>query len=278
MDPTISATPPSEPTSSLRAVPLLLVTNDDGVDSPGLHALARAVAPLGDLRIVAPTGQRSWIGKAITRHDPIAVERVERAGLEMFAVNGTPADCSQIGIHNQGERPDLVLSGINIGANAGSAYVMGSGTVGAALEASISGVPAIAFSGMSWNDWDGFNRFVLSDEAASYWERMGEVCARVTEAVLRNGFPDCDVLNVNIPVEADASTPLVGVRVADTAYAAVFAGNGTGEYSHDYAGLSHVEAAEDTDIAALQRGEVAVTPLRLNFGSTPGPELDAIFG
>ena len=278
MVPMTSAIRRSEPTSSLRDVPLLLVTNDDGVDSPGLHALARAVAPLGELRIVAPTGQRSWIGKAITRHDPIRVDRVERGGLEMLAVNGTPADCSQIGIHNQGDRPDLVLSGINIGANAGSAYVMGSGTVGAALEASISNVPAIAFSGMSWNDWDGFNRFVLSDESASYWERMGEVCARVTESVLRNGFPDCDVLNVNIPVDADETTTMAGVRVADTAYAAVFSGSGVGDYAHDYTGLSHVEAGEDTDIAALQRGEVAVTPLRLRFGSTPGPELDAILG
>lgn len=253
-------------------MPLLLVTNDDGVDSPGLHALARAVEDLGELRIVAPMGQRSWIGKAITRHDPIAVELVERAGFEMLSVDGTPADCSQIGIHNQGERPDLVLSGINIGANAGSAYVMGSGTVGAALEASISGAPAIAFSAMSWDDWGGYNRFVISAEAEPYWDRMAAVCRRVTRAVLDGGFPDCDVLNVNIPVEGDETTKLVGARVADTAYAAVFNGNGPGTYTHDYAGLSHVEAAEDTDIAALRRGEVALTPLRLRFGSTPGPE------
>ncbi len=195
----------------------------------------------------------------------------------MLAVDGTPADCSQIGIHNQGVRPDLVLSGINIGANAGSAYVMGSGTVGAALEASISGVPAVAFSAASWDDWDGYNRFVISPDAQEYWGRMAAVCARITDAVLRNGFPDCDVLNVNIPFEADETTPIVGSRVADTAYSAVFEGNGPGSYTHDYAGLSHIETAEDTDIAALRRGEVAATPLRLHFGSTPGGDFDAKF-
>ncbi len=256
---------------------LLLVTNDDGVDSPGIHALARAVEPLGELRIVAPSGQRSWIGKAITRHDPIDVRWVERAGFEMLSVVGTPADCAQIGIHNQDGRPDLVVSGINIGSNAGSAYVMGSGTVGAALEASISGVPAIAFSAMSWDDWDAYNEFVVGPDAAEYWDRMGAVCARVTERVLERGFPDCDVLNVNIPVEADATTRFAGSRVADTAYNAVFRGNGAGAYVHDYEGLSHIETADDTDIAALRRGEVAVTPLRLRFGSTPDPEFDEYF-
>jgi 5'-nucleotidase len=258
-------------------VPLLLITNDDGVDSPGLHALARAHAELGDLRIVAPSGQRSWIGKAITRHDPIVVESVERDGMEMLAVDGTPADCSQIGIHNQGQRPDLVLSGINIGSNAGSAYVMGSGTVGAALEASISAVPAIAFSAMSWDDWDAYNDFVLAPESRSYWDRMASVCARVTATVLERGFPDCDVLNINITVDADATTRIVGSRVADTAYTAVFDGKGPGVYTHDYSGLSHIETADDTDIAALRRGEVAATPLRLRFGSTPGADFDGMF-
>lgn len=264
-------------TGSLPDMPLILITNDDGVDSPGIHALVRAVDHLGDVRIVAPAGQRSWIGKAITRHDPIEAHRVERAGFEMLSVVGTPADCAQIGIHNQDDRPDLVLSGINIGSNAGSAYVMGSGTVGAALEASISGVPAVAFSAMSWDDWDAYNDFVVSSDAAEYWQRMGAVCARVTATVLERGFPDCDVLNVNIPVEADGATRLVGARVADTAYNAVFRGNGAGSYVHDYEGLSHIETADDTDIAALRRGEVAVTPLRLRFGSTPGPTFDEYF-
>lgn len=264
-------------TGSLPDMPLILITNDDGVDSPGLHALARAVESLGDLRIVAPSGQRSWIGKAITRHDPIPVRNVERAGFEMLSVAGTPADCAQIGIHNRGPRPDLVLSGINIGSNAGSAYVMGSGTVGAALESSISGVPAIAFSAMSWEDWDAYNEFVVSPEAEGYWQRMGEVCARVTATVLERGFPDCDVLNVNIPIEGDGSTPLRGARVADTAYNAVFEPNGDGAYVHGYEGLTHIETADDTDIAALLRGEVALTPLRIRFGSNPGPSFDELF-
>lgn len=257
---------------------LILITNDDGVDSPGLQMLAHAVRDLGDVRIVAPTGQRSWIGKAISRHASIRVADVERRGLPMLAVDGTPADCAQIGIHNLGPRPDLVLSGINIGANAGSAYVMGSGTVGAALEASIAGVPAIAFSAASWPDWDDYNTYVLSDEAVPYWERIASICKRITAAVLDRGFPDCHVLNVNVPDTADDTTPLRGARVADTAYAAVFSSNGSGdEFIHDYEGLVAIEAAEDTDIAALRRGEVAVTPLRLGFGSAPGSEIDALF-
>jgi broad specificity polyphosphatase/5'/3'-nucleotidase SurE len=130
---------------------------------------------------------------------------------------------------------------------------------------------------MSWDDWDAYNDFVMAPESRSYWDRMASVCARVTATVLERGFPDCDVLNVNIPVDADATTPLVGSRVADTAYSAVFNSKGPGLYSHDYEGLSHIETADDTDIAALRRGEVALTPLRLHFGSMPGPDFDELF-
>ena len=259
-------------------MPLLLIINDDGVDSPGIQTLARSVAPLGELRIVAPSGQRSWNGKAITRHDPIGVEEVERAGFAMLAVDGTPADCAQIGVHSRGPRPDVVLSGINIGSNAGSAYVLSSGTVGGALEASMAGVPAIAFSAASFPDWDEYNDYVLSDEATPYWDRMGDVCRRVLAAVLQRGFPDCDVLNINIPIDATEETPIRGSRVADTTYASIFSANGRGDgYVHDYQGLVDIEPAGDTDIATLMRGEVAATPLRLHFGSTPEPEFEDLF-
>ncbi|MCJ7726202.1 MAG: 5'/3'-nucleotidase SurE, partial [Acidimicrobiia bacterium] len=114
----------------------ILVTNDDGVDAKALVPLARALGDLATVRVVAPDGERSWIGKAITRHQPLHVESIERGGLEMLSCSGTPADCVQLGIHTLfDEPPALVVSGINLGYNHGTGSLHTSGTVGAVLEA-----------------------------------------------------------------------------------------------------------------------------------------------
>ncbi|MFP3914318.1 MAG: 5'/3'-nucleotidase SurE, partial [Actinomycetota bacterium] len=99
----------------------ILVTNDDGIDAPGLVPLARALQKLGEVRVVVPDRERSWVGKAITRFDPVWMERRERSGVEIMAVTGYPADAVQLGIHAlEGATPDLVVSGINLGYNHGA--------------------------------------------------------------------------------------------------------------------------------------------------------------
>ena len=125
----------------------ILITNDDGVDSPALVPLARAINQVGRVEVVVPDRERSWIGKAITRHDPVTVRPVVRGGSTFIAASGYPADCVQLGLHALfAEPPALVVSGINIGYNHGSGYIHSSGTVGAAVEAVLGNVPAIALA------------------------------------------------------------------------------------------------------------------------------------
>ena len=125
----------------------LLITNDDGIDAPALVPLAKALSRLGEVTVAAPSGERSWIGKAISKVGTVQANRVERGGLEMWSIDGFPADCVQIGsLGILDTPPDLVVSGINIGSNKGSAFATGSGTLGAAVEASNMGLGGIALS------------------------------------------------------------------------------------------------------------------------------------
>src|SRR5258707_5333713 len=123
----------------------MLVTNDDGVQSPGIHALAAALRPLGDVTIVAPVSESSAIGHALTLARPLRLERVGRDGA-VFSVDGTPTDCVNIALTMVLERkPDLVVSGINKGYNLGD-DVTYSGTVAGAMEGALLGIPSIAVS------------------------------------------------------------------------------------------------------------------------------------
>src|SRR5262249_20121791 len=135
------------------AMRTILITNDDGIDSPTLVPLVRALQALGQVRVVVPSVERSWIGKAITRFEPVKVLAVEREGIAMHAVSGSPADCVNLAVHTlYADRPDVVISGINTGLNFGLAFLLSSGTVGAAMEAWIAGLPALAFSMAIPND------------------------------------------------------------------------------------------------------------------------------
>ncbi|HEX9783257.1 MAG TPA: 5'/3'-nucleotidase SurE [Opitutaceae bacterium] len=128
--------------------PAFLVTNDDGIESPFLAALVRALLPVGSVTVVAPSGERSWIGKAISRRGQVGVR--SRSGLfecHAWEVDGTPADCVNLGLgHLIATRVDAVVSGINIGSNAGLPLILASGTVGGALEGALLGRHAIATS------------------------------------------------------------------------------------------------------------------------------------
>src|SRR5918997_3877352 len=128
---------------------LILVTNDDGVHAAGLAALARALEPLGDVYVIAPEREQSACGHALTLHRPL---RVQPLGDRRFAVNGTPSDCVNLGVLGfLPERPVLIASGINHGSNLGD-DVTYSGTVSAAMEATLLGVPAIAVSLLDGGD------------------------------------------------------------------------------------------------------------------------------
>ena len=167
--------------------PLILITNDDGVSALGLNKLIESIAPLGEVVVVAPDGPRSGMSSAISAINPIRISLLKSEGdLKIYSCTGTPVDCVKIGIDRLLYRkPDLLVSGINHGSNA-AICVIYSGTVGAALEGCIIGVPSLAVSLTDHSPRADFG------EAA----RMGKL---VAEKVLQNGLPEGICLNLNVP-------------------------------------------------------------------------------
>jgi 5'-nucleotidase len=170
----------TEPTADR---PLLLVSNDDGYQSDGLRALTEAVAPLGDVWVVAPETEQSAASHAISLHRPLRLREVRP---QWYAVDGTPTDCSYLAINHilKGRRPHLMLSGINHGPNMAD-DVTYSGTVAAAMEASILGVPAIAFSLVTRSGFD--------------FTHPARFASALVAAALRQPLPSRMLLNVNVP-------------------------------------------------------------------------------
>jgi len=166
--------------------PFILVTNDDGINAPGLRMLFRSMQEIGDVAVVAPDREMSAAGHAITLSDPLRVYKTKLSD-EFFgyAVNGTPADCVKIGVKAILPRPpDLVVSGINLGSNTGI-NVIYSGTVSAATEGVILNIPSIAFSLATYENPD--------------FTPAGIVAQKLAQQVLENGLPVNTLLNVNIP-------------------------------------------------------------------------------
>ncbi|KAF5086405.1 5'-nucleotidase SurE [anaerobic digester metagenome] len=176
----------------------ILITNDDGVNSSGIMATKKAVEDLGEIQVVGPATQQSGIGHALTLFEPVRVTATNLAdGSEAYAVSGTPTDSVIIGIYELArEKPDLVISGINIGENLGMSELTTSGTIGAAMEASVHGVPALAVSlEVSRGDIKFHDGHVDID-----FSHAQKILHRVAKRILDRGLPEgVDFLNLNIP-------------------------------------------------------------------------------
>jgi 5'-nucleotidase len=247
---------------------VILVTNDDGLESPALFPLLRALREVATLRVVVPKGERSWISKAISRWQDVRVERACREGFDLFVVDGFPADCTNLGIHSlYDDPPGLVVSGINLGLNTGLGWFLSSGTVGAASEARIARIPAVAFSIGVPGDDRTWKKDPARVSSAEVWRRAAALVTDVVQTMCETGFPtEADLLNVNFPVGAGPETRRVVTRVASVGYAGLFRRKEEGVFVHDYDGavLADREAtAENTDMDALGRGWVSITPVRL---------------
>ncbi|HHC09590.1 MAG TPA: 5'/3'-nucleotidase SurE [Actinobacteria bacterium] len=255
----------------------ILLTNDDGAESPALVPTARALGRLGEVRVVVPASERSWVGKALTRHAPVEVARIERDGLEIWTCTGYPADTVQVAVHALfDEPPRLVVSGINVGYNHGAGFVMSSGTVGAAAEAWTAGLPAVAVStGTVAGDWPEWRRFVHSPEAAVGWARLADTAVDVVGDVVASGLASAaDVVSVNLPFDAGPETPRRITEVARTGYGAVFRGDGDGRFVHGFGGdLVPFAPLDGTDVDAAHRGWISITPLRLPVAAPVDDEL-----
>ena len=233
--------------------PLILVTNDDGMFAPGIKALVNAVMDLGEVVVVAPDSPQSGQGHAITLTEPIRLHEIDAfPGIKAYECSGTPVDCVKLAKHVilKDRQIDLCLSGINHGSNA-SINIIYSGTMSAAMEASLEGIKSIGFSFLDY-------AFDADLEAASYFAR------KIICYALENTFGECSLLNVNIPDLKKGE--IKGIRICKQAE-----GNWNEEFveSKDPRGQkyywltgSFTVQSEDTetDIWALNNGYVSVVP------------------
>ncbi len=226
----------------------ILVTNDDGVRSEGIHALAAALQRIGEVTIVAPHVEASAIGHALTLRRPLRFEHVRD---RVFEVDGTPTDCVNIGISQvyRGAMPDLVVSGINKGYNLGD-DVTYSGTVAGAMEAALLGVPSIAVS--LERSRDGYD-FGLAADAA----------ARVAAFVLREGLPSRTFLNINVPTGTPKGLRLtVQARRNHVTIVDERSDPRGNAYYWIEEGENEWEPHDRSDYQAVRDGYVSVTPLQ----------------
>jgi 5'-nucleotidase len=248
----------------------ILVTNDDGVDSPGLLALKQALEPMGRVSVIAPDSNRSAIGRGITIHNPLHVEEVRLAdGSTALATDGTPVDCVRFAtLGLLGDRPDVIVSGINLGLNLGD-DVTYSGTVAAALEGIILGWPAIAVSqqavDLTRDQWDG---------SAYDFRAVAGFAANLVPVVCGERFPRKVVLNVNAPglppeEVAGARVTRLGRRIYDDELLLESA-EGSRRRFTIYGGSPSYQREEGTDFEAIERGEISVTPLHFDLTDLDG--------
>jgi len=242
--------------------PLILVTNDDGITAPGLHMLVRFMRDLGEVVVVAPDSPQSGMGHAITLDSTLYSKKVAmdqeygESGFEAYSCSGTPADCVKLALQELlPRRPDLCVSGINHGSNA-SINVIYSGTMSAAIEAGIEGVPAIGFSLCDYS-WEA--DFRPSERAVK----------TIASEALKNGMPTGVVLNVNIP--RTNGDPVRGIRVCRQARAnwKERFDKRTSPSGKDYYWLTGefelLDKGEDTDEWALSQGYISVVPTQFDL-------------
>lgn len=234
----------------------ILLTNDDGVFAPGLRAMYRALDRLGDVTIVAPASEQSAVSHGITLLHPLMVEEVwEEGSLLGYAVDGRPADCVKLGlVQLVQEPPDLVVSGINAGSNAGI-NVLYSGTVAAAIEGAFYGVTSIAVS--------------LELPQVSHYDRAAGIALQVISQILDHDPGPGELFNVNIP--EISRHPPVGVRVIKqglVSYRECYEARRDPRGRHYYWLLPdqmRPADVEDTDVSALANRFVTVTPLHFDL-------------
>jgi 5'-nucleotidase len=238
--------------------PIILITNDDGITAPGIHSLVNAVKDLGDVVVVAPDKPQSGMGHAITIGVPLRLDKVKDFfdGAEAWQTNGTPVDCVKLAVDKILHRkPDICLSGINHGANH-SINVIYSGTMSAAMEASIESIPSIGFSLLDYSIEADFT-------AAEFY--VNKIVKSLLERKMQKHF----LLNVNIPaVPLDLMN---GVKVCKQAYA---------KYEEDFderldphgrkyfwltGEFKNFDTGEDTDVWALEHNYVSVVPVQFDL-------------
>ena len=238
--------------------PLILITNDDGITAPGILALIEVMSEIGDVLVVAPDKPQSAMGHAITINNTIYLNKIskENASITQYSCSGTPVDCVKIAVHEILKRkPDLCVSGINHGTNS-SINVIYSGTMSAAVEAGIEGIPAIGFSLLDFA-WD------------ANFEDVKSFVKKITLKVLEKGLPEGVILNVNLPKLKEHEIKGIKIcRQAKAQWVEKFDKRKTPQ-GKDYYWLTgdfvNQDKGEDTDEWALENGYVSVVPVQFDM-------------
>ena len=245
--------------SSNTKKPLILVTNDDGITATGIRVLVELMQTLGDVVVVAPNSPQSGMGHAITIGEPLRLYSTDIfEGVDEYECSGTPADCVKLAKHYvlKDRTPDLVVSGINHGSNS-SISVLYSGTMSAAIEAAIEGIPAIGFSLCDFRDHASF-------------DHVREFVLAIVEEALNQGIPKGVALNVNLPAQSEQ--PIRGIKVCRQAnakwqekfdYRKDPYGRGYFWMAGDFINFDHDK--EDTDEWALSQNYVSVVPCQYDL-------------
>lgn len=236
--------------------PSILITNDDGIYAPGILQLFKSLLDIGTVTVVAPLIEKSAVGHAITISDPLRVVEVERDGIFFgYAINGTPADCIKLGVQCIIEKkPDLIVSGINLGPNTATNIIY-SGTVSAAAEAIIMGIPAMAVSLASFTS----NNFTYA----------GKIANQLTKEILMNGLPDETLLNVNVPAVPESEiNDIIVTRQGKGRYQEAF-DKRTDPNNRTYYWLTGkkmlLDKDEDVDDLAVMHNNVSITPIHYDL-------------
>ena len=245
----------------------ILVTNDDGYTSAGFITLVKELSKIYSVTAVVPDRGRSWIGKAITTKKELKLKKTTHDGVEMFLLNGTPADCVQIGLYDiVPTRPRLVISGINIGLNIGQARTLSSGTIGAAIEGSIDGVRSLA-SSLSIP-------LALRDKKTDFYhshsyplfENAAKITTKITTILMNKAFEGIDLFSLNIPFHATVDTPLEITTLFKTRYGRLFHKKGN-RFIHQTPPIHFKNMETKSDLKALSENRISLTPMSLSFGT-----------
>jgi len=239
----------------------ILLTNDDGVYSAGLRASYEVLSEIGEVHVVVPVLQKSGVGRSISIMEPIRIFELNIEGMKVYAIDGTPTDAVILGIHVIIKKvPDLVVSGINLGENISTEAVTTSGTIGAALEAATQGSPAIAIS----LELPEYEKFEYSYKPINF-SLAKRVLRFFSENVLKKGMPTgVDVLNINIPLNSNGEIEIT--KLARRLYKTRVEERKDPRMRKYYwiDGIEVEEADEGSDLYALRKGKVSVTPITLD--------------
>ena len=238
------------------AKPTILVVNDDGITAPGIKALMDTMKEIGNVVVVAPDSPQSGMGHAITIGSPLRLDKVDiYEGIESYRCSGTPVDCVKLAVNKvfKGKKPDLCVSGINHGLN-NSINILYSGTMSAAVEGSIEGIPSIGFS---------LDDYTLQADFSHCIKYVKEIALQV----LQNGLPASTLLNVNFPNTAH----IKGIKVcrqANAKWAEEF-DERMDPHKRPYYWLTGVfqlnDTGEETDVWALENNYVSVVPVQFDM-------------